>query len=117
ASVTSMGGFNSPVGFGVTGLPTGASASFSPNTVTGTGTTSLILNTASSTPAGLYTLNATGTGGNISHTASVTVSVNATSTQPPAVSVSPTQGSGASQVFSVTVTDSVAAGNVDWTEM
>lgn len=38
ATVSGSGGFNSPVNFGLTGLPVGASYGFSPATVSGSGT-------------------------------------------------------------------------------
>ena len=61
----------------VSGLPTGATASFNPASVTTSGSSTLTVSTATTTPAGTYTLTITGTSGSLSHTATVTLVVNA----------------------------------------
>jgi hypothetical protein len=76
-NVTSTGGFSGQVGFTVGGLPTGASATFNPNSVTGSGSSSLTVSTTSSTPLGTYQLTITATSGNLVHTASVNLVVSA----------------------------------------
>jgi galactose oxidase-like protein/PKD domain-containing protein len=75
ATVTGGPGFTGTVGFNVTGLPAGASASFNPTTVTGSGSTALTVSTSNSTPAGTYTLTIRGTSGPVSHTTTVTLVV------------------------------------------
>jgi len=76
-NVTSTGGFNGQVGFTVGGLPTGASVTFNPNSVTGSGSSTLTVSTTSSTPLGTYQLTITATSGNLVHTASVNLIVSA----------------------------------------
>jgi hypothetical protein len=115
-SLSSIGGFQDPIGFGVTGLPAGATASFGPGTVVGTSVTTMTVNTISSTPTGASTLTVTATSGSHTHNSSVGLSVGLPSTTPPTLSVSPSSGSGASQVFSLTVTDSLTS-NSGWAEL
>ena len=74
-TVTATGGFTSVVGFTVSGLPTGATGTFSPTSVTGSGTSTLTVKTASTTPTGTYTLTITGTSGSLVHTATATLVV------------------------------------------
>jgi uncharacterized membrane protein len=74
-SVTPSGGFSGNVAFSVTGLPSGATASFSPNSVPGSGTSTLSVNTSTSTPAGSYPLTITATSGNLEHSTQVTLAV------------------------------------------
>ncbi len=77
-TVTPVGGFTAPVGLSVTGLPTGATASFNPVTTAG-GTvasiSTLTIKTSSSTPRNTYTLNVTGVGNGITHTINITLTV------------------------------------------
>ncbi len=68
-------GFPSNVTYSVTGLPAGATASFSPIGQAVPGTSTVNVTTSSSTPAGTYTLTITGTGGIQTHTAKVTLIV------------------------------------------
>jgi len=76
ATVTPANGFSGTVSFSVNGLPTGASASFTPSTVSGQGTTTLNVATASSTLVGSYTLTITGSTGALSHSVTVKLVVN-----------------------------------------
>jgi uncharacterized membrane protein len=68
-------GFNGKVGFAVSGLPTGLTASFSPNPTTLT--TSLILTAAKSLAIGTYNLTITGTSGSQRSSTTIPVTVNA----------------------------------------
>jgi hypothetical protein len=63
-TVTRSNGFSGSVILGVTGLPSGAAASWSPSSTIPTGSTSATLNiqTTSSTSTGTYTLTITGSG-------------------------------------------------------
>jgi hypothetical protein len=71
-----LNGFGGAVSLSVTnGLPTGATASFSPTSVTGAGSSTLTVTTTSSTPIGSPTLTITGTSGSLTHTATVTLNV------------------------------------------
>src|SRR5262249_19152921 len=56
--------------FSVSGLPPGASASFKPASLSGSGSTSLTVTTNGLTPAGFYPLTVTGAGGGVSHSVS-----------------------------------------------
>src|SRR5262249_18831439 len=78
-----------------------------PTSVTGSGSSAMSVSTAASTPAGTYTLHVTGTSGPVSHTADVTLIVNAAGDF--SVSASPasrTINNGASTTFNVTITPS-----------
>ncbi len=68
-TITPSNGFNSPVTLSVTGLPAGATGSFSPNPATSSST--LTVNVASSVNKGTYPFTVTGTGGSpaVTHTA------------------------------------------------
>ena len=79
-STSSISNFSGAVTLSVTGLPSGASASFAANNFATPGNTTLTVNTSSSTPLGTSTLTITGTSGSLTH--SVTVSLVVTSTTP-----------------------------------
>jgi uncharacterized membrane protein len=87
-TVASVNGFNAAVALSATGLPSGASAVFSPTSVTppanSSGTSTLTLTTSSTTPTGTYAVTVTGTNGSTSHNTTVTLTVTAA----PAFSVS-----------------------------
>jgi hypothetical protein len=72
-SVNPTGGFSGSVNLAATGLPSGATASFTPNPTGGAST--LKIQTTASTKPGGYTLTVTGTSGSLSHTATVTLQV------------------------------------------
>ena len=76
ATVTPSGGFNGTVTFSASGLPTGATASFNPTSVTGSGSSTVTVSTSASTPPGTYTLTITGTSGTLTSSANVTLVVN-----------------------------------------
>src|SRR2546425_3926137 len=57
-SITPSGGFTAAVTFGVSGLPGGATASFSPNPATASST--MTVGTGAATPPGSYALTITG---------------------------------------------------------
>jgi hypothetical protein len=104
-TLTQGSGFSGTVTFSVSGLPTGATGSFNPPSLTTSGSTTLSIPTLASTPAGSYTLTITGTSGQASNTATVTLVVGANFT----VSVSPsslTIKRGNSGFYSVTFTAS-----------
>jgi thermitase len=64
-------GFTGPVTFTVSGLPSRATASFSPNPVTGSST--LAVTTSTRSPTGTYTLTITGTSGGLTAQTKVTL--------------------------------------------
>ena len=97
ATVTSVSGFNSPVALSVTGVPSGASATFNPTSVTPTpsgANSTLTVNTGGGVNGtirsrgqvvgiqpGAYTLTVTGTGGGITKQALVDLHINAVGTE------------------------------------
>jgi len=84
-SLSPTGGFADTVSLSVSGLPSGATASFSPASGTPSFTSALTISTASTTPAGTYTITITGTGGGITHSITYTLTV----TAPPAPFIVP----------------------------
>src|SRR6266576_1896441 len=75
-TVTPSGSFDGPVSLNTTGLPSGASATFSPASIAGSGNSTMSVTTSTSTPTGSYTLTITGTSGGLSHSTTVTRVVN-----------------------------------------
>jgi len=75
-SLSAINGFNSSVGLTIGGLPAGATASFSPSSLPGSGSSTLTVTTGASTPTGNSTLTITGTGGGRTHSTTVTLVVN-----------------------------------------
>lgn len=74
-SVNALNGFADTVNFSASGLPSGATASFSPASIAGSGSSTLTVTTSPSTPVGSYTLTITGATATLSHSANVTLSV------------------------------------------
>ena len=106
ATVTPSNGFTGVVNFSVSGLPTGASASFNPTSVTGSGSSSLSVSTSTTTPNGTYTLTITGTSGTLVHSTTVTLVVTGGVTPNFTISVSPaslTVARGRSGSYTVTI--------------
>src|SRR5438876_3630190 len=96
------GGFTGQVTLSVSGLPSGANASFTPNPATATST--LSVTTSSSTPTGAYTLTLTGVSGSLRHTSTVSLIVS----PPPDFTLSASPASqtvpqGGSTSYSVTI--------------
>ncbi|WP_374497657.1 S8 family serine peptidase [Vogesella indigofera] len=79
-TVTATGGFGSSVDLGVSGLPLGASGSFSPDPLSGgSGSATLSVTTSSNTAAGSYPLLISGIGGGLSRSSTATLLVTAPS--------------------------------------
>src|SRR5947209_1548532 len=74
-NISPSGGFTGAVSLSADGLPAGASASFSPNPATGSAT--ITVSTTATTSTGSFSATSTGTTTNLSHTASVSLVVNA----------------------------------------
>jgi hypothetical protein len=72
-TITPSGGFTGSVSLAVSGLPAGATPSFSPTSTSSTAT--LTVKTSSSSKPGASTLTITGTSGSLSHTATVTLQI------------------------------------------
>jgi subtilase family serine protease len=94
-TTTVSGGFSSAVALTASGQPTGVTATFNPTSVAapGSGTSVLTLAVASTVAAGTYPITVKGTGGGITHTATVSLTVTAATAGAFAISVSPTAGS------------------------
>ncbi|HEU4414645.1 MAG TPA: protease pro-enzyme activation domain-containing protein, partial [Candidatus Angelobacter sp.] len=101
AIVTGQNGYVGTVSFTVGGLPTGASFTASPTSITSSGTATISIATSATTPVGTYPLTITGSDGVLSHTASVTLIVNTSAPADFTVSATPS---------SQTVTAGVNAG-------
>jgi hypothetical protein len=69
--------FNGATTFSVSGLPSGASASFSPSSLSASGNTTMKITTSSSTPAGTYPLTITASSAHYATTTGVTLVVTA----------------------------------------
>jgi hypothetical protein len=76
ASISPLNGFSGTVNFSLSGLPSGASASFAPASVSGSGSSTLTVTTSTTTPAGNYTLSITGSSASGNHSVNVTLSIN-----------------------------------------
>lgn len=75
-SVGALTGFTDTVNFSVGSVPAGASASFVPASVTGSGSSTLTVTTSAGTPVGSYALTITGATATLSHSVNVTLVVN-----------------------------------------
>jgi hypothetical protein len=71
---TATGGFSGPIKLWVKGLPAGVTKSFSAS-LSGTGSTILRVSTATTTPAGTYTLTIESSSGTLKHSVTVTLVV------------------------------------------
>ncbi len=74
-TVTATGGFDSPVALSATGIPSGVTGSFSPTSVTGSGTSDFTLTVSRSARTGTYPITITGTSGSTKETTTLTFSV------------------------------------------
>jgi Domain of unknown function (DUF1929)/Glyoxal oxidase N-terminus/PKD domain len=102
ATVTGSTGFAGTVGLSVSGLPSGATGSFSPASIATSGTSTLSVTTSTSTLPGSYPLTITATSGALTHTASLTLVVSGDFS----VSVSPaslTVSQGSNGAYTVTI--------------
>jgi len=104
-STTVTSGAAQTVSFSASGFPTGATASFSPPSVTAGGGSTMTIAVGSSTPPGPYTISVIGTGSSTTHGTSVTLQVTA-----PAVPVASLTDSFAGPIDSTKWTVSATAG-------
>jgi hypothetical protein len=74
-TITATGGFDSPVALSATGVPSGVTASFSPASITGSGTSDFTLSVARNAPMGTYPLTMSGTGGGVTESTTLTFQV------------------------------------------
>jgi hypothetical protein len=75
-TLTMKSGLNGSVNLNVTGLPAGATGTFTPPSLSASGTSSLTISTTGTTPTGTYTPAITATNGNLTQTANVTLVIN-----------------------------------------
>ena len=74
-TVTATGGFDSAVALSATGVPSGVTSSFSPASITGSGTAHFNLSVSRSAPTGTYPITITGTGGGVTQSTTLTFEV------------------------------------------
>lgn len=74
-TVTAAGGFDSVVTFSASGVPSGVTTSFSPSSVTGSGTTDFYLTVSRSARTGTYTITIKGTSGTQSASTTLTLQI------------------------------------------
>jgi subtilisin family serine protease len=74
-SLVRLGGFTGSVALSAAGLPSGATATFTPNPLTTQAASTVRIRTTSQTPRGTYTVRVTGKSGTLSHQATVTLTV------------------------------------------
>ena len=101
---TALNNYAATVSYSVSGLPTGATATFTPASLTTSGTTTLAIGTATTTPGGTYTLTISGTDGTLTHTASITLVVSAVDFSLSASPASQSVNQGNSTSYTVTET-------------
>jgi hypothetical protein len=103
ATVAPLNGFTGTVAFSVTGLPSGAAATFNPVSLTTSGSTTMSVSTSAATPPGSYPLTIQGVSGPRTRSVNVTLLVNGDFS----ISVTPTSRTitrGAVATYTVTVT-------------
>jgi len=104
-----LSGFNGSIVFTHGALPAGVTITFNPSSLNGAGSSTVTIATTSSTPAGIYPITLTGSSVNLTHSASVNLTVNAAASSAFSLSASPVQETvtaGASTHYSITVTPS-----------
>lgn len=102
-NVAASGGFTGPVTLSASGLPSGATASFSPASITTSGSSTMTVTTTSGTPVGTSTVTITGTSGSITNSGTVTLVVSAPNFSISASPVSSSVIPGNSATYSVNV--------------
>jgi hypothetical protein len=103
ATATAGTGFTGTVAFSVTGLPAGATASFSPTSVTPSGTSTLTITTTTAILPGSYPLTIRGTSGPRVRTVNVTLVVNSGTFSITASPTSRTVSRGGATTYTVSV--------------
>jgi len=85
--IASTGGFASPATLALSGQPTDVTGTFNPVSVTppsgGSATSTLTVSVGATAPLGTYTLTVTGTGGTLSHQATIALTVETVAGVPP----------------------------------
>ncbi len=100
-NVGALSGFTGTVNLTASGLPAGATATFTPPSVTGSGTSTLTIATTAATPQGSFVMAISGTSGGLTHATTVTLVTAPDFT----ISISPTSmGANVSTTVNYTVT-------------
>jgi len=81
-TIGALNGFAGTVTLSASGIPNAANASFSPATVTTSGTSTMTVTTGNTTPVGTSTFTVTGTSGSLTHSANSDITVQTGSTTP-----------------------------------
>ena len=105
-TITRTGGFTDSVMLGASGLPNGVTASFAPPSTTG-GSSVLTLSASSAATLGMATVTVTGTGGSLTRSTPINLTVNQPPTPDFSLSASPsslTINRGASGTSTITIT-------------
>ncbi|HET9184274.1 MAG TPA: protease pro-enzyme activation domain-containing protein [Candidatus Angelobacter sp.] len=102
-TLSALDGFTNTVSFSISGLPTGATATFTPASVAGSGTSTLAITTTTSTPTGSYPLTITGSDGVLTHTTSINLAVTVPDFSLSANPASQTIVNGASASYTATI--------------
>ena len=102
------------VSLSASGLPTGATASFSPATITAGSSSTLTIATSSSTPTGTYNVTITATGASATHTTTFALTVQSSTASDFSISVSPASASVvAGNSAGATVSTAVTSGSAE----
>jgi YVTN family beta-propeller protein len=113
-STSAFGGFNADVSLSLSGLPPGVTATFSSTTVPapGSGNSTLTLSASATTAFGTYTIPITASGGGLTHTLNIALTIvnpgYFVTASPSSLTVKP--GSSANTTVTVTVTDNSVSG-------
>ena len=105
-TVTPGAGFTGTVTLDVSGIPPSSTATFTPPTITASGSSTLAVSTSNSTAPGNYQLIVTGTSGTVMHSTALSLTINppTTNPQPSLSSISPNTVAAGSAGFTLTLT-------------
>jgi len=82
ASVGAVGCFLGTVNLSVSGLPSGATGTLNPTSISGSGSSTLNVSTSTTASTGTFTLTITGTSGSLTHSSTVSLTINPSSGLP-----------------------------------
>jgi parallel beta-helix repeat protein len=111
-TITTNGNFSGSVNFSVSGLPSNTTSNFNPGSLSGSGTSTLSIVTATNTPVGVYGLTITATGNSSTNPAFVNLIVNSSSVALPGTLLwTAASGSGINWSTSLNWTNTTTPGN------